>query len=140
MRDCWINGFLFCILAALLSAGCNRGPDLPKAVPVSGTVTLDGKPLAGVTVRFTPIENTPGTGAAGSTDKDGKYSISDRRGDKGAAVGAYRVTIYMSDMGPPQPSSGPRLSEKYRSADQSILRATVPEGGAKVDFPLKSNP
>ena len=64
MRNHYAGCPLLCVLAALASGGCDRGPALPKAVPVGGTVTLDGKPLAGATIRFTPIENTRGTGAA----------------------------------------------------------------------------
>jgi hypothetical protein len=126
------------VFAFIACGGCNRGPTLPKAVPVSGTVTLDGKPLAGASIRFAPIESTPGTGARGSTDNNGKYDVRDRSGEKGVAVGKYRVTIYFSDGGLTSQTPSRRLSEKYTSADQSILTATVPEGGCVVDFALKS--
>jgi hypothetical protein len=37
---------------AVGSLGCNRGPAIPKTEPVSGTVTLKGKPVAGAEVFF----------------------------------------------------------------------------------------
>ena len=35
------------VLATLLATGCG-GPSWPATAPVSGTITRDGKPLAGV--------------------------------------------------------------------------------------------
>ena len=60
-------------------------------MPVSGTVTLDGKPLSGVMVSFIPTGSTRGTGAGGYTDKAGKYELTATHGGKGTPVGEYRV-------------------------------------------------
>ena len=76
MRKYYAGCLLLCVLAAFAASGCDQGSGLPEAVPVSGTVTLDGKPFSGATVRFTPIGETKGTGAVGSTGIDGKYEVS----------------------------------------------------------------
>ena len=68
----------------VMAAGCGTTvPNQPKLVPVSGAVTLNGKPLAGATVEFVPTGSTHGTGAYGCTDKTGKYELSTTRGGKG---------------------------------------------------------
>src|SRR5262245_57469496 len=59
-------------LALLFTAGCAGGTTYPGAT-VSGTVTLDGKPIEEGTINFVPT--TPGQGqAASATIAGGKYS------------------------------------------------------------------
>ena len=76
-------------LTVLLGAavGCDgrRSP-----VPVSGTVTLDGKPVEGATVTFHLLGDDPdGRLATGQTDKTGTFHLN---GD-GARPGEYKVVI-----------------------------------------------
>jgi hypothetical protein len=117
-------------------------------MPVHGAVTLDGKPLSGADIMFVPVGDTQGTGASGFTDKEGKYEVRDRRGDKGVPAGQYHVSIQKNGLlggltvrhdskGPPAslPPGPPISNEK-----PWILKATVPDGGGTLDFPLKSNP
>src|SRR5271163_3947475 len=78
-----------CLLAGCSSAG---GPALTK---VTGTVTLDDKPLAGALVRFMPEGATKGNGGSARTDAAGKYEIvahamSER---KGLLPGDYKVMV-----------------------------------------------
>jgi hypothetical protein len=58
-----------------LLIGCGKAP--PEIVPVSGTVTLDGKPLANVEVRFIPTVPGLDGNMVGSavTDDEGKYTL-----------------------------------------------------------------
>ena len=60
-------------LAALL-AGLLGGPPLAE---VSGKVTMNGKPLKNVKVDFhpDPDKGTNGTGSTGTTDEDGKFTL-----------------------------------------------------------------
>ena len=65
--------------------------DLPDLVPVSGTVTLDGKPVSGVTVTFIPTGATGGGASYGATDASGKYELKSNDGRPGAVAGEFKV-------------------------------------------------
>ncbi|OYV80405.1 MAG: hypothetical protein B7Z73_19010, partial [Planctomycetia bacterium 21-64-5] len=75
--------------------GCNPGPSI-KTYPVAGTVTYNGKPLAGATVSYVSkdSESRPTTAV---TDSDGRFSLSTYIGPKqvvrGAVPGDYQVII-----------------------------------------------
>jgi hypothetical protein len=79
---------------ALCCAGCGGGP---KYVPVSGVVTLDGKPGADLVVLFLPQASegnqNPGRGSSAYTGKDGRYQLKTMDGDEGAVVGKHLVQI-----------------------------------------------
>lgn len=87
--------FSFCIF------GCSRGP---QTAPVSGQVTLDGKPAADVRVLFQPIGDGsekagsktkgPGVGSYATTGADGRFVL--RQSDTnalGAVIGKHSVQI-----------------------------------------------
>jgi hypothetical protein len=89
------QSFLLFVFGALALAGCNKGPSL-KTYPVTGTVTYNGKPVAGATVNYISKDQaTPPT--TGVTDTDGRFSLSSYIGPKevlrGAVSGDYQVTI-----------------------------------------------
>ena len=93
-------------------------------------------------IRFVPTGNTQGTGASGYTDKDGKYEVRDRGGNKGTPMGEYRVSIVKPGIADgvttstdPHPPAMPLAPSQVVSQ-----KATVPEGGGTVDFSLKSKP
>src|SRR5438105_558805 len=66
-----------------------------KLVPVSGTVTLNGKPLAGATVVFAPeAANKPSTPGSDTTGPEGNYKLM-YRNRSGVAPGKYKVTVAM---------------------------------------------
>ena len=89
-----IKKIQFCTLAAfLLSAlGCSGG----SYVPVSGVVTLNGKPYDKAVVTFQPVGSketpNPGRGSSAYTDASGRFVlISDD--NKGAVVGKHLIRI-----------------------------------------------
>jgi hypothetical protein len=71
-------------LALLLLPGCGESVKPGRGVPVSGTVTLGGKPLADADVMFT---NETFVGVA-KTDAEGKYRLV-----QGALPGKNRVSV-----------------------------------------------
>lgn len=135
----------------LLAAGCGGGGlgDLPELVPVSGTVTLDGKPLGGVTVTFTPVGSTRGDFCSGVTDASGRYELQTQGKHKGAAVGEFKVTCSKlvmpdgsdlpADAAAADVGGGDLLPPQYSEEPESILKATVPAGGGEINFELKSD-
>ena len=60
----------------LLFAGCSGGPN-PEILPVSGVISIDGKPLPNAEVRFVPmVEGLDGNFiASGITGKKGEFSL-----------------------------------------------------------------
>lgn len=137
-------------VTAVALAGCGSGePPPPPLIPVSGTVSLDGKPLPGATLTFIPQGETQGAGGTGKTAAEGKYELTYGRGGKGVAAGEYRVTISKRVMPdgtevPENDDTPPILSParetlgpKYSDSASGILTASVREGGAPIDFALK---
>jgi hypothetical protein len=134
------------LLGVLLALpGCGSGP---KFVPVSGTVTLNGKPLPRAAVYFNPIPpaGKMDAGAVGSlaiTDADGRYTLvmSGTGGTPGAVVADHRVRIttrgVVDESAPLGKPTAELVPDKY-SGMNSELTFTVPPGGTDAaNFDLK---
>jgi hypothetical protein len=71
----------------------------PRPIPVSGTVTLDGQPLAGCQITFRPIDpiDPSGRSPGGMTDSTGAFRLLSLivRGKRlpGAFPGGYEVAV-----------------------------------------------
>ena len=137
----------------VVTVGCGRGDsNLPKLMPVSGAVTLNGKLLSGATIAFVPNGATRGTGANGYTDAAGHYELMAKSGKKGVPAGEYRVVITKfvmpdgsdfpadSKLAPIESSAKQSLPPKYSEADQTVLKANVSENACVIDFPLSGKP
>lgn len=68
--------------------GCGEGPNL---APVSGIVTVSGKPLPEAGVTFTPVEG--GRPAWATTDERGRFELTTLRSGDGAFIGEHVVTV-----------------------------------------------
>jgi hypothetical protein len=128
----------FIIGALLLALGCGPPSDQPELGLVTGTVTLDGKPLPNVWVGFAP---TTGRSSMGLTDKDGHYKLDYLYDTPGAKVGQHTVTITT----PQEDESGglvPNFKElvpaQYNT--KTTLTAVVESGENKIDFQLTTQP
>ena len=88
------------IICTLLLGGCGGGG--PVYAPVSGTVTLDGKPFGDGVVVFLPkataTNPNPGRSSAGETDAQGRFVLKTDELKNGAVVGKHLVKI--SSRGP----------------------------------------
>ncbi len=136
-----------------LLAGC--GSSEYTAVPVSGRVTLDGKPLPDVGIVFVPISKERerpniGPGSLGRTDAEGRFTLQTVRGDAGAVPTEHIVRMAPaaspSDLdrpedftpegsSPPKPAGRPPALP--RQALDGTLRFEVPATGtdqANFDF------
>jgi hypothetical protein len=120
--------------AALLVAwnftGCG-GPKGPKVEYVEGVVTLDGKPLEGASVGYSPVPPGQGLPAGGKTDASGRYRLTAVRGGKpggGTAVGDYGVMITKQEIIPPdEPAPPPPPPPGGPPPDTTRLRSVIPE-------------
>jgi hypothetical protein len=138
-------------LAASLLAGCRSGE--PRLVPVSGTLTLNGRPFEGAEIEFMPDPGntaiTPGTDVSGP---EGNYKIM-HRNRSGLAPGKYRVVItkkaqFVQANVPEDMKDDPYmvalgrvgLESQHTLADEvkgSFEDREVPEGGGVLDFDVK---
>jgi hypothetical protein len=132
MRTKW-----FFLLAALLAFGCGSGGY--KVAPVSGQVTLDGKPLEKGKITFQPIGEgtiTPGPGSYGTTNEKGEFSLRVVGTDAtGAVVGKHQVRIskFTREFNPRDDRERPPpdiIPAKYNL--DSKIEFEVPRGGTKV--------
>ena len=82
------------VLIFVLVAGC--GPDRPRTHKVSGTVTLDGNPIAGASVMFIP--ESGGRPATGVTDEEGEFTLSTFESGDGALPGKHAVTVTLKEV------------------------------------------
>ena len=82
------------LLGWALASGCGHRPDLPPMAKVSGTVTLDGKPLPHGMVQFVPdgSRGTEGPTGVGRIDEKGRFTIT-TSGVKGAVVGHHKIRV-----------------------------------------------
>lgn len=131
-----------CILLAMLVGiwGCSDGSGLAVA-PVSGTVTLNGEPLADATVSFQPVAKANGGLAGklsvGKTGADGKFTMKTTDDQDGAVVGQHVVRITTAQWHDSDDSEDPDqiqasqeiLPTKYNS--QTELNFEVPAGGSQ---------
>ncbi|MBN2295229.1 MAG: hypothetical protein JXM70_22555 [Pirellulales bacterium] len=133
--------YLLCgVMACVVFGSCGGGPDLPPLAPVSGTVTLDGKPIPRGTVQFSPdnSKGTRGAPAVGRIDSEGRYTLK-TAGEDGAIVGFHKVRIEArreprNEMDTMPPSLVP---ERYMNPDTSGLTFEVKAGEEnKIDLPL----
>lgn len=160
------NEFVFSVrqrvlvpLLLLALGGCGKKTKEPvlDLVPMSGTVTLDGNPVADANVLLV-YEGSPPVGFAGSgaiTDAQGRYEAQ-TMGKKGTVAGTYQVTVskLVSPNGETsKPTEGMDLEQlrasgavkesippKYTTPATTDLKVTVEKGKAEgYNFELKSS-
>lgn len=96
---------------------------------VSGKVTLDGEPLAGATVEFSPDGGSP---AYGVTNERGEYKLLFSADQQGATVGQHRVRIFSFNEG--RPREPERVPVKYNRQSDQIRE--VKRGHQTINFAL----
>lgn len=142
-----------CFLAAgallATSIGCSGGTNF---APVSGVVSLDGKPYGKAAVSFQPIGNKdnpyPGRGSSAYTDENGRFIlISDD--NNGAVVGKHlvRITTRSKELAGEPGVGSPDGAPVDRRVEpippewnaQSQKEFDVPAGGTdKADFDIST--
>lgn len=80
------------LLAILVAGGCSGDS---RVAGVSGTVTLDGKPIGDAAVAFVPKDG--GRPAFGITDADGNFELTTFASGDGALIGSHSVTVTPTD-------------------------------------------
>ncbi len=135
---------LLCSIALAAIAGCSDGGDKYDRLPFSGTVTLDGQPLASGYVIFVPKSGQPTQSTA--MISGGKFEVPK---NAGTVAGKYTVAIFAgagastgsAEPGTPeaeaemaaQKNKGERVPRKYNI--DSILTVEIEPGKDNV-FPF----
>lgn len=137
------------ILSMLVAVlGCGRGGAGTAFVemPIYGTITLDGLPLAGAIVNFVSLDRA-GT-LMGLTSSDGAYRLQAVAKPPATHQGRFRVTVskpvrrdgsLLAPDEPPLEHPGREaVPPRYLLSAFTPLEATVGEQGGRFDFALVS--
>ena len=115
-------------LACLLTLGCGSGYST-----VTGTVTLDGAPLASATVMFTSEDNN--RVATGFTDASGNFTMTADNKD-GVLPGKYKVSVsktgIIEGQSPAMAAAGGAVDPNYL---KTAMKAKAAVGGPKSGPP-----
>jgi hypothetical protein len=149
----WARKGIILLGMILLVAGC--GSKLPTTAPVSGTVLLDGKPVEGAAVSLVP--NAGGRFGYGTTDAQGKFTISTYGDNDGATLGGHKILVTKADIIPPTKAAATiedqeellrgggagwtfksHIPEKYGSPDKTDLTVEVAVGLEPLELKLSS--
>jgi len=157
------GGLLTGLLVTGLCLGCGGSDETPEfvkdLVPVTGTVTINGEPVAGATIRFIPPTGPDARQGAheaiGITDAQGKYTLLTSAPrvthdqSKGALPGEYKVVItrLLASDGKAVPKgttdadamavgAKESLPPRYSDESKSKLKATVTDSTDPIDFKL----
>jgi hypothetical protein len=122
------------VLTLVLALGCGGG-----AMPVvSGTVTLDGQPVANGSISFVPLDGKGRT--AGGTITDGKYSTKVPVGEMKVSISVPKIVGREKEFdtpdSPTRDVAKESAPEKYNS--KSELKLTVGPGDTVHDFVLST--
>ena len=142
VRREWLLLAILGVFALTWVVGCGS----VKRVPVSGAVTLEGKPVDGGYLEFNP-DNAKGNTArivCMSPIKEGRYNLETNgisRADSGAGVppGWYKVTFRIMEEGKKVRKVTNVPPDKYKSIETTPLAVEVkddPAPGA-YDFDMK---
>jgi hypothetical protein len=135
--------YLTAAVAVLLTGCGDEGYDL---APVSGVVTLDGKPLTTGVVQFQPLGGdaaNPGPGSAGVLDAEGRFELQTQTSPRaeGAVIGTHQVRIYSRNAEGPPPSTDTDTGSVELVPAKYNFRTTLtypvpPEGTDQANFDL----
>ena len=149
---------LICSSVVVLSFGGCGGREYPPTYETSGVITLDGKPVGGVTVSFLPQDGQQP--ANGKTDDNGHYRLTSFSRNDGAMAGNFAIVMmkFPKVEGVTTPTGIPwdpdketdryipdngkeenKLPEKYADSKTSGMLATVVADTVNTfDFDLSS--
>ena len=133
-----VVGLSVLLLFALCLAGCNRNK--VDTIRVTGTVTLDGKPVEMGAIKFYAEDgNSPG---GGGVIKDGAYIANVPPGKKKVVINGNKVVgtekVYDTPDSPMRDKIEQITPPIYNSTYNSPLRADVSKENKEFNFDLDS--
>ncbi len=137
------------VLVSVCLVGCSGGDGvkpLPNLVPVSGTVTYEGKPLSQGTISLAPVDPDAKLQAASGDIKNGSFTLTTTASAPGVMVGKYKALIKSVEGNaatamptPGQSVAKPKslIPEKYGDMKQTDLDVEVKKGMSPLKLDLK---
>lgn len=130
------------VAVACVALGGACRPAGPTVVPVSGTATRGGKPVAHVELTFHPEKGRP---SWANTDAAGRFTLNYSRDRAGAVLGRHRVTVRGRQPTTPQeefaggieqPAEVREIVARYGDVAKTplVIRITRPE--TDLEIPL----
>ena len=147
MKSVIIGALGLFLIGSLLGCGSDH-----SLAPVSGTVTVDGKPEGGIKLYFSPIavenNNNAGPYSTGITDDNGGFVLEDRHGNRGAVVGKHRAVVSYADAGSGKALTTPEAEQarkdrlkmqrarnikgREEEVKPVVVEVTIPSGGTET--------
>ncbi len=132
-RDCGALSLALFVAAC----GCSKGPDV---VPVKGTLSRGGKPLASFAVTFQPTQGRP---SVALTDTNGNFELAYTLHEKGALRGTHKVfvqytpidTSYEQSSKSGRPADLKAIHDKYGNVNTTPLEVEI-DRAKSVDLKL----
>ena len=125
--------FLLACVAAFLLPGCSN--DLPPIGPLTGTVSLGGKPYANGSLMFTPASG--GRPSVAAIDENGNFEAMYNLSTPGALIGKHTVTFEPAT----EESAEEDEFKPYSPPDESFkiepFQISVEAGGTEVTLTLE---
>jgi len=141
MRSEFIPGMLRCLLFLLAGFLSGCGTSEPYFLgTVSGTVTLDGQPLKGAMVTFSPADGR--RESFGITNASGYFQLRYNSRTKGAEVGEHQVRISPQGVEPkqPRPADGESTRIPVQYSGKNFLSREVKPGSNRINLNLSGGP
>ena len=104
------------LTGVVVCAGCGGGVEVPKTVPVTGSVLYKGEPVEGASVSFW-AEKAP-RAATGVTNAKGEFSLSMFEINDGAIAGENKITVVKA---PPSTATSSTADPKAVMNDPAAL-------------------
>lgn len=143
-RRKWIRwGAIAAAVIAVAAAGLVWNEMPPSLVSVTGTVTVDGKPLDAVEVYFWPSGRQDKSDrqyrtATAITDANGRFVLKGFSGESGIAQGNYKVT-FSRLVARGRPVAGDTRKSTRDGAKQSIPTRYLEPGQTPIDATVSSS-
>lgn len=131
------GGAVVCLIVYFfISPMFSSRSNIPPLATVSGTITVDGKPMVGAIVFFHPEKTKEGSGkdafkiatSSGQTDASGKYELNYDSDHKGVAIGKCRVEIMTANVA--------GISQKYLRDDKDSAKVEIKPGNQVINLDL----
>jgi hypothetical protein len=124
------------LITAGVSAGCGAPTVSYSMIPVEGAITFEGEPLANAEVMF---DSPDGPRGFGTTDENGRFTVTTRQFGAGLPAGRYRVLVTGSEKTRVR-GSGKVVRVATAYGESGVGRVSIDASAGPLSFDLKAKP